>query len=388
MRVLMVSTEYPPMNGGVGRYAFNLTKALRKSGVDVFVLCEDKGNGDFFGLSPSNKDNSEVVLKVAGEIKPDVIHIQFEPGLYGLQPLNAFNPKSSKTYIDSLYSKCKLPIITTFHSAYSFREWMSQALTIKKTGRIGKWGIPLRIIVKVFMNLLYYRAFIELNKEKLRQSYAGICFSKYVSRLLDGGHVIYHGAEPALHPLPDKEEARRAFLLPLEKRIAVTVGFRTVTKGWDILDKVNLPKDWIIVSNSAQGYYNKETIEDKIHKNKKIIDLQRGFLSEEELSRLLLASDIVLLPYRITSGSGVMFDALAHGLPFVASDLEFFKEFEKMGLGITSKREPQAFASAIDKLGREYERFSNNVISFKEKLTWKYVAERHIEIYKKAENGN
>jgi glycosyltransferase involved in cell wall biosynthesis len=102
----------------------------------------------------------------------------------------------------------------------------------------------------------------------------------------------------------------------------------------------------------------------------------------------LLASDIVLLPYRITSGSGVMFDALAHGLPFVASDLEFFKEFEEMGLGITSKREPQAFASAIDKVGREYERFSNNVISFKEKLTWKYVAERHIEIYKKAENGN
>ena len=173
----MVSTEYPPMTGGVGRYAFNLTKALRKSGVDVFVLCEDKGNGNFSGLSPSNKDNSEVVLKVASEIKPDVIHIQFEPGLYGLQPFNAFNPKSSKTYIDSLYHKCKLPIITTFHSTYSFREWMSQALTIKKTGRIGKWGIPLRFMVKAFTNLLYYHAFIELNKEKLRQSYAGICFS-------------------------------------------------------------------------------------------------------------------------------------------------------------------------------------------------------------------
>jgi hypothetical protein len=29
-RILMVSTEYPPMQGGVGRYTFNLTKALRK----------------------------------------------------------------------------------------------------------------------------------------------------------------------------------------------------------------------------------------------------------------------------------------------------------------------------------------------------------------------
>jgi hypothetical protein len=28
---------------------------------------------------------------------------------------------------------------------------------------------------------------------------------------------------------------------------------------------------------------------------------------------------------------GVMFDALAHGLPFIATDLEFFKEYAKKG---------------------------------------------------------
>ena len=33
-----------------------------------------------------------------------------------------------------------------------------------------------------------------------------------------------------------------------------------------------------------------------------------------------------------------MFDGLAHGLPFIASDLEFFREFSSMGLGITVKR--------------------------------------------------
>ena len=83
-----------------------------------------------------------------------------------------------------------------------------------------------------------------------------------------------------------------------------------------------------------------------------------------------------------------MFDALAHDLPFVASNLQFFKDFEKLRLGITSKRKPQSFASAVDILGREYAGYSNNVENFKKKLTWKYVAERHIEIYKKAENGN
>ncbi|MDX1371373.1 MAG: hypothetical protein R3321_02835 [Nitrososphaeraceae archaeon] len=33
-----------------------------------------------------------------------------------------------------------------------------------------------------------------------------------------------------------------------------------------------------------------------------------------------------------------MFDGLAHGLPFIASDLDFFKEFSKKGLGICVKR--------------------------------------------------
>ena len=33
MRVLMVSPEFPPMNGGVGRYTMNLTKVLQKLGL-------------------------------------------------------------------------------------------------------------------------------------------------------------------------------------------------------------------------------------------------------------------------------------------------------------------------------------------------------------------
>jgi glycosyltransferase involved in cell wall biosynthesis len=44
MRIMMVSTEYPPMLGGVGRYTANLTKELRTLGLDVDVVCNDKGN--------------------------------------------------------------------------------------------------------------------------------------------------------------------------------------------------------------------------------------------------------------------------------------------------------------------------------------------------------
>jgi glycosyltransferase involved in cell wall biosynthesis len=98
---------------------------------------------------------------------------------------------------------------------------------------------------------------------------------------------------------------------------------------------------------------------------------------------LLCASDAVLLPYKITSSSGVMFDALAHGLPFVSSNLEFFKEFANMGLEIVSNRDPNSFSNAIKKLGNDYEKYNKTVENFKMKLKWNYIANQHIQLYKK-----
>ncbi len=47
------------MQGGVGRYTANLTKSLKKLGLDVCVVCNDKGKGDYHGLSPHNEQASQ-----------------------------------------------------------------------------------------------------------------------------------------------------------------------------------------------------------------------------------------------------------------------------------------------------------------------------------------
>ena len=395
MQVLMVSTEYPPMPGGVGRYTSNLTNELRKAGIDVYVVCDEKGDGQYSGLSPKNPYNSDVLLKIVNDLKPDIVHVQFEPGLYGLI-LDPLDPKKSGTYIDAFYTKCKIPIVTTFHTGYSLGQWISQASLIKKSGRIGKLGIPARGLVRFWKYFLNYRAFTNLNKEKLRMSAAGIVFSHYMSERLgnstnndadsNGGkcHVIYHGSEPALYPSPNKKEAREKFSLPQEEqeyRIALALGFRTATKGWDILGKMKMPDGWTLVVNSSKGHYSTENVDLKWEKADNILDLQRGFLSEEELSILFYASDAVILPYKVTAGSGVMFDALAHGLPFVATDLKFFREFASQGLGITVKRDPHAFSSGIKKLDRNYFKYAETVDAFKQKLKWNFVASQHSQLY-------
>ena len=206
--------------------------------------------------------------------------------------------------------------------------------------------------------------------------------------------------------LQTRTKLRKYFGLPTESRIALAAGFRTVTKGWDIIPKLELSKEWVIVTNSSKGHYNLESLEmEWERKNKQtsgndkgnyyprapdgvsdlnIIDLQRGFLTEKELSLLFYASDVLLLPYKVTAASGVMFDGLAHGIPFVASNLGFFKEFATMGLGIVSSRQPAAFTEAILRIGADYERFTTNVNKFRPKLEWDYVAGQHAPIYQSA----
>ena len=73
-KILMVSTEYPPMRGGVGRYTFNLVRQLRKKGSNVLVTSNEEGDGDFFGLAPNN-ENYRVLLIIVNEIQPDIVHI-------------------------------------------------------------------------------------------------------------------------------------------------------------------------------------------------------------------------------------------------------------------------------------------------------------------------
>ena len=51
-----------------------------------------------------------------------------------------------------------------------------------------------------------------------------------------------------------------------------------------------------------------------------------------------------------------MFDVLAHGLPFVASKLSFFKEFAAHNLGILVRnRDSKKFSTALEMLERNYE---------------------------------
>jgi glycosyltransferase involved in cell wall biosynthesis len=193
---------------------------------------------------------------------------------------------------------------------------------------------------------------------------------------------------------PTKEVARSYYSLPLDRRIALALGFATHTKGWEILKEMKIPDNWIILVNHSRNHYSNESdvpislplnnnsgVGDHHQNSHGLLELNHGFLPDDALSLLFYASDTVIMPYSVASGSGVMFDALAHGLPFIASDLGFFKEFARKGLGIAVKRKPFELSEALKMLESDYPHYKKEVERFKNNLKWDSVAKQHIEIY-------
>jgi glycosyltransferase involved in cell wall biosynthesis len=179
------------------------------------------------------------------------------------------------------------------------------------------------------------------------------------------------------------------FSLPEGPRIALALGYKTATKGWDLFENMKIPDGWIIVANGSENHYSKENVILRFNRQEpRLVNLQMDFITDEDLSFLFYAADATILPYKVCSGSGVMFDGLAHGLPFVASDLGFFRDFSSKGLGITVNREPAAFAYALKALDKNYEAYSERVCHFKGKLKWDVVAAQHASLYSLVTNAD
>jgi glycosyltransferase involved in cell wall biosynthesis len=385
LSILLVSPEFPPMTGGIGRYTYNLKKKLIEMGFTVHVVCDTRGSGDYSGIAQYNPRNSEILLELVNKIKPDIVHVQYEPGMYGLK-LDVLNPAKTTTNIDLFYKCCRVPIVTTFHSAYPFRQWMSLPIPNYERQQDRYLIKRAKRFISCWTRLINNRSFHSLNTQKLAQSAAGIVFSEFMSRTLGGReecHVIYHGSDrQEFASGRSKIELKKSYSIPDQGRIALALGYATATKGWDVIEKMDIPEGWTIVINASKnGYSNEEYHIDTSKRN--LINLHIDFLNEEQLCELFSCADAVILPYKVSSGSGIMFDALAYGLPFIATCLGFFDEFASRGLGITVKRNASAFSKALLHLERDYDKYVEKVGNFKKEIAWQEVVKRHAMLYRR-----
>src|SRR3712207_3038797 len=421
MKVLVVSGEYPPMKGGVGRYTFNLVHALAKKpdvevsvaiGANASPLTSDP-NQDTNSVTTTaaaattttttttyrgiirkgDKRNSDRILQIVSEIKPDVVNIQYERGLYEVDTTirHTFWRLVHGSTLDRFYKMCPVPTVSTLHTVFPQEEYSAyiKDRALRKEGRFGFLPQPLRAAIRRWVMKQRYDLLLRV----VNQSDAVISPARTLQEVVRRGTVIYHGAEPAIEfsstsslmNNDKKKEFRKTFGLPADKMLLLAFGYAGSYKGFDVLGGLNLPNGWSLVIKQTQ---HERGFERPIQFGKKnsnrdniIISLNLGHLDEITMSKLFFACDAIIFPYKIVSISGVMFDALAHGLPFVASDLRFFKEFADMGLGIVCKRTTESFERAISTLALQYDEYKATVEEFRSKLRWSNIANEYIEFF-------
>jgi len=101
MHILFITGEYPPIQGGVGAYTFELGQALMAMGAKVSVLTSNMAD------SVSRTSNEVMVYrvvkqwngriwpairKIADHIEADWVHIQYQTGAFSMHPAINFAP--------------------------------------------------------------------------------------------------------------------------------------------------------------------------------------------------------------------------------------------------------------------------------------------------------
>jgi glycosyltransferase involved in cell wall biosynthesis len=417
MRVLVVSGEYPPMKGGVGRYTKNLVHAIaKKPDVEVSVAtgADDAAAAAALTSDPSEDTNSNVtiyrstirkgdkrnsnrILQIVSEIKPDVVNIQYERGLYEVDTTirHTFWRLVHGSTLNQFYKMCPVPTVSTLHTVFPQDEYCAyiKDRALRKEGRFGFLPQPLRAAIRRWVLKQRYDLLLEV----VDQSDGVICPARTLQEVVRRGRVIYHGAEPAIEfssrssLMNGKKEFRKGFGLPVDKMLLLAFGYAGSYKGFEVLGSLDLPNGWSLVvkqTKHERGFErpikigtNNNNTENNNNNNNNVFSLNLGYLDDTTMSKLFFACDAIIFPYKIVSISGVMFDALAHGLPFVASDLRFFKEFADMGLGIVCKRTTKSFERSISTLALEYPEYKTRVEQFRSKLRWSNIANKHIEFF-------
>ncbi len=196
-------------------------------------------------------------------------------------------------------------------------------------------------------NALFTHA--EVLAEDLRSDYPGLLVSQHPLAIGDAGR------------LPDREAARTSLGWSHEGRVALFLGFIRPYKGVDLLIDAlaGVPEgaDWrLVVAGEAWGDLG-EALKKQVRELglEKRVELRLGWVAEDDVSSLLAACDLVVLPYRSGSQSAVAPKVLAHGVPVLSTAVGGLAEVIRPGVNgmLVEPGSAEALSQALQELDDE-----------------------------------
>jgi glycosyltransferase involved in cell wall biosynthesis len=375
MKIAWVSS-WPPRHCGIATYSSELVEALRRAGNAVHVICHPdggkQGEKHVYPVIDNERHGwDETLYDAVKKIKPDVIHIQHEFGLYRTSDDHASGLLRAlfRWKVDG-----KVPVVITYHSVYTELSFMIRSYM----------DVVQRLIDAGIVHAFYQWAHLHPNLE----------------HVVENVYVIPHGA--AVRKTVRRSDAKKA--LGLEgRKVAGMIGWFNPTKGfdrvlplWDELSERLGPDAILLLAGDArpgqtvQNQYKKKLL-DLVEKSsaRERIKVVIGSFSPEEYEHTLTAFDVMVMPYTFASQSGNLAHSFSLGVPVVAAGIEGLKaEIEASGAGVTfapgdDAELKRAIISVMedDGLRRMYAERATAYV--KKRISWPITAEKHMRLYRK-----
>lgn len=394
MKVLFVTGEFPPMQGGVGDYTREMGLALRDLGCDVHVATSTAA-GPVPGLTVHplvrrwRWSSWRVLVRLIRRERPDVVHIQYQAAAFAMHPAVNLLPWRVRRL-----GRERPKVVVTFHD-------LKVPYLFPKAGPARRWVV----------------------QELARRSDAAVTTNRddYESlrRTLSRPPVLIpigSNIAPALPDGYDREAWRRRWGAGPADFLLCFFGFVNARKGVDLLlralEEVRLPlgaaangatppphgdsgQVRLLMIGGQTGASDPTNVAYLSQIQDLIVELElqdrvrwTGFLAPEEVTASFLAADLCVLPFRdgLSFLHGTLHAALAHGMPILTTQPRGMLPELAHGENIylVPREDPGALARAILELASAPElrrRLGEGAAALSLQFRWPALAADTLKLY-------
>ncbi|MCP2728303.1 glycosyltransferase [Limnofasciculus baicalensis] len=347
-------------------------------------------------LTENKKHNQILLGKAAKELdRTDIIHLHYSKYLWGGGWKQLF-------YLKSFISQCSVPIVATFHDMYPAIYPSNNLLTAfnqQYQQQVRSQSHPLKRVVNAARGTWYSYLADRKTLLWLSKQLRGILISteeekQRIIHLIDPKKLTkipLFVEEPAFKI--SRLEARSS--LGLEDYKVVTLqGFIYDNKGHQLLIEAipKLPPEVKVIFAGGIAPNNQGLLSYLLKIAEKKGVAQRlhitGYLSEEDLLRYLVASDLAVCPFKLFSASASLSTWISVARPILASDLPQIAEYNQIEPGAIHTFNPytaEELAKAILKLLPICsDQEDPAVVRLQKKLSMSIIFNDHLKFYQDA----
>ena len=301
MKILFV-TPYPPLRDGIASYAAQVVARLRREGHDVTVLSPGPSAAHLHLDLRGPRGAAALGKRVRAY---DKVVIQFHPDFFFAHPST-----------DAQRAVTATALAATFRLAHDV-----EVVVHEVDYRVGRsrtpGGLAMRALFRSASRIL-------LHTESERRDFVQ-AFGTPAEKV----QLLEHGESFVAKTRHDRASARRTLGVPADATVFLSIGFIQPHKGFDRAIRAfrglgeRGARLYVVGSlRLDDGEYAAHLADlRRLAKETEGVEVVVGYVSDELFDRWIVASDVVVLPYRHIWSSGVAERAEIYDRPVIATDV-------------------------------------------------------------------